>query len=156
MGRVDKSALISKAIDGIESGRFKNCSQAAIAFGVDRTAIKRRMKGITRPRKEADSLFRQCLTSTQEQVLIKQINSLTNKGMPPTSQIVKNLAEEIRGKELGKNWVGQFVKRHSDKLSSAYLRNIGNLRVCAEHTDKFKHFFDLVSTILLTLLIIFK
>jgi hypothetical protein len=38
-----------------------------------------------------------------EQVLIKQINPLTNKGMPPTSQIVKNLTEEIRGKEVGKD-----------------------------------------------------
>jgi hypothetical protein len=64
--------------------------------------------------------------------------------MPPTSQIVKNLAKEIRGKEVGKNWVGQFVRRYSTTLKSAYLRNIDNLRVCAEHIDKFEHFFKLV------------
>ena len=80
-------------------------------------------------------------------MLIKQINTLTNKGMPPTSQIVKNLAEEIRGREVGKNWVGQFVKRHGHLLTSAYLRNIDNLRVCTEHIDKFQHLFSLVSNI---------
>ena len=35
--------------------------------------------------------------------LIGHINKLTDRGIPPTSQIVKNLAEEIRGKEVGKN-----------------------------------------------------
>ena len=50
----------------------------------------------------------QCLTDEQEEVLIGCINSLTDRGMPPTSQIVRNLAEEIRGSKVGKNWVGQL------------------------------------------------
>ncbi|KAL5316020.1 hypothetical protein ACEPPN_016894 [Leptodophora sp. 'Broadleaf-Isolate-01'] len=45
----------------------------------------------------------QCLTDEQEEVLIKHINRMTERGMPPTSQIVKNLAEEIIGKPVGKN-----------------------------------------------------
>jgi hypothetical protein len=46
--------------------------------------------------KEANSFFRQCLTTTQEEELTSRINYLTDHGMPPTSSIVKNLAEEIR------------------------------------------------------------
>jgi hypothetical protein len=68
--------------------------------------------------------------------------------MPPTSQIVKNLAEEIRGKEVGKNWVAI--------LKSAYLRNIANPQVCTELIDKFEHFFKLVKCDIPIILIKFK
>ena len=66
--------------------------------------------------------------------------------MPPTSQIVRNLAEEIRGAKVGKNWVGQFVKRYEGRLHSAYLKNIDNLRVAAEYAPMFIMFFTLVFT----------
>ena len=63
--------------------------------------------------------------------------------MPPTSRIVKNMAEEIRGGEVNKNWTANFVKRHQGRLKSLYLRNIDNLRAQAEYEPMFKHFFDL-------------
>jgi hypothetical protein len=69
--------------------------------------------------------------------------------MPPTSQIVKNLAEEIRGELVNKNWVGQFVKRHDIRLKSLYLRNINNLRASAEYGPMFQLFFSVVSDFLL-------
>jgi len=65
--------------------------------------------------------------------------------MPPTSHIVRNLAEEIRGERIGKNWVGQFVKRHDIRLKSLYLRNIDNLRAGAEYAPMFQLFFSVVS-----------
>ena len=66
------------------------------------------------------------------------------KGLPPTSQIVKNLAEEIISSKLGKNWVGDFVKRYKDRLKSIYLRNIDRIRVKAEYAPIFKQFYDMV------------
>jgi hypothetical protein len=69
--------------------------------------------------------------------------------MPLTSHIVRNLAEEIRGKPVGKNWVSQFVKRHSIRLKSLYLRNINNLRAGTEYTPMFQLFFSVVSCFLL-------
>ncbi len=65
--------------------------------------------------------------------------------MPPTSHIVKNLVEEIRGAPVGKNWVGQFVKCHGIRLKSLYLRNIDNLRAGAEYAPMFQLFFSVVS-----------
>jgi hypothetical protein len=65
--------------------------------------------------------------------------------MPPTSHIVKNLAEEIRGRAVGKNWTGQFIQRHKDELKSMYLRNIDNLRVASEYAPMYLLFFNLVS-----------
>jgi hypothetical protein len=69
--------------------------------------------------------------------------------MPPTSHIVKNLAEELRGKEVGKNWVGQFVKRYRIRLKSLYLCNINNLRASAEYAPMFQLFFSVVVKFLL-------
>ena len=64
--------------------------------------------------------------------------------MPPTSSIVRNLAEEIRGRSIGKNWTGQFVRRNAYRLKSLYLRNIDNLRIAAEYAPMFTLFFTLV------------
>ena len=64
--------------------------------------------------------------------------------MPPTSAIVKNMAEEIRGAEVNKNWTSQFVTRHQDQLKSLYLWNIDNKRASSEYESMFKLFFKLV------------
>ena len=77
-------------------------------------------------------------------VYIDHINRLTDQWMPPTSHIVKNLAEEIRGGPVGKNWVGRFIARHKKELKSLYLRNIDNLRVAAEYAPMFILFFTIV------------
>jgi len=92
----------------------------------------------------ANSECRQRLTIQQEEVLIGHINKLTDRGIPPTSRIVRNLAEEIVGSSVGKNWTGEFVKRHKKRLKSLYLRNIDNLRTKAEYAPMFKYFYDLV------------
>jgi hypothetical protein len=144
MARADKSALVEKAVSAIKRGEFRDYSKAAARYGCDRTAVSKRIRGLTKTRQEANSFFRQCLTNTQEEVLIDRINYLTDRGLPPTSSIVKNLAEEIRGEPVGKNWVGDFIRRKGDRLCSLYLRNIDNLRVSSEYGPMFKLFFELV------------
>src|ERR1700722_852271 len=99
----------------------------------------------SRSRKDAICRTRQRLTIAQEEVLTTHINKLTDGGIPPTSQIVRNLAEEIAGDVVGKNWTSDFVRRHEDRLKSLYLRNIDNLRIKAEFAPLFKQFYDLVS-----------
>jgi hypothetical protein len=144
MTRSDKSARIAKAIGDIRSGVCTDYSEAAEKWGVDRTTISKRIRGLTKSRKDADSFYRQCLTDTQERLLIDYINKLTDRGMPPTSHIVKNLAEEIRGGAVGKSWTERFVKCHQDKLKSLYLRNIDNIQVAAEYAPMFILFFSVV------------
>ena len=68
--------------------------------------------------------------------------------MPPTSQIVKNLAEEVIGRSVRKNWTANFVRRHQGELRNLYLCNIDNLRVKGEYAPTYKLFFDLVSSAL--------
>jgi hypothetical protein len=144
MTRVDKSARIAAAIAAIRLGEIKDYSKAAAKFNVDRTTISKRIRGLTKSKKDANSFWHQCLTNAEEETLIAHINKLTDRGMPPTSSIVRNLAEEIRGAKVGKNWTGQFIQRHKNRLRSLYLRNIDNLRVTAEYAPMFTLFFALV------------
>jgi Tc5 transposase DNA-binding domain len=144
MGRADKSAQVTKAVLAIRSGEYTDYSNAANKFHCSRTAVMRRITGQTKTRQEAHSFWHQCLTNDEEEILISRINTLTDRGLPPTSQIVRNLAEEIRRQPVGKNWVGQFCKRHKLRLKSAYLRNIDNIRVSAEYAPMFILFFQLV------------
>ena len=53
--------------------------------------------------KEAVSIHRKALSDAQEKALVGVINRLTDRRMPPTTTIVRNLAEEIRGELVGKN-----------------------------------------------------
>ena len=64
--------------------------------------------------------------------------------MPPTSGMVRNLAEEVIGRPVGKNWTGDFVKRYKNRLTSVYLRNIDSQRIKSEYALLFKQFYDLV------------
>ena len=133
-----------KALAEIESCSKPNYSAIARKYQLERTTLSKRAKGQTTSREEFQSERHQCLTNVQERVLIDQINRLTDRGIPPTSQMVKNFAEEIIGRAVGKNWVGQFITRHQKELKSLYLRNIDNLRVKGEYTPAYQLFFDLV------------
>ena len=64
--------------------------------------------------------------------------------MPPTSGMVRNLAEEVIGRPVGKNWTGDFVKRYKSRLTGVYLRNIDSQRIKSEYAPLFKQFYDLV------------
>jgi len=64
--------------------------------------------------------------------------------MPPTTVIVKNLAEEIRGCAVGKNWTASFVDRHKHELKSLYLKSIDNQRVKGEYPPAYELFYQLV------------
>jgi hypothetical protein len=99
---------------------------------VDCTTLRRRFQGKQTTRRSAKAESHQCLTMLQEEALIQFINDLTDRYMPPTSQTVKNVAQELCGTPVGKNWVGCFVKRYIDRLRAAYLRTIDSQRVSAE------------------------
>jgi hypothetical protein len=103
MAKTDLSARIAAAIHAIESGECADYTEAALKFEVDRTTISKRIRGITQSREDANLECRQCLTIAQEETLIQRINQLAERAMPPTSQIVRNLAEELRGEPVGKN-----------------------------------------------------
>jgi Tc5 transposase DNA-binding domain len=137
-------ARIRAAIDDLESQDVPKYRPTATEYNINHTTLRRRYLGIQLSKAAANLEFRQRLTIAQEDVLIKHINEFTDRGLPPTAQIVKNLAEEILHDTVGKNWVGDFVRRKQDRIRSLYLQNIGNIRVKAEYAPIFKQFYDQV------------
>ena len=137
-------ARIQEAIADLALQLKPNYLATAKRHKVNRITLARRHRGETAPISVANAETHQRLSIQQEEVLIRHINKLTDRGIPPTSRIVRNLAEEIINTSVGKNWTGQFVQRHKKQLKSLYLRNIDNLRTKAEYAPMFKHFYDLV------------
>ena len=127
-------------------GEKINFSATAKKWNVLPSTLSRRCRGVTQSREDWINNELKHLTNAQEKVLIKHINYMTDRNIPPTSYIVKNMAEEICGYEVDKNWVGRFVKRYLHELKSGYLRCIANDRAKAEYIPNFYYFFQLVYT----------
>jgi AraC-like DNA-binding protein len=93
--RMDHDTRIQEAIDDLESQDRPNIAATAKRWGVTRETLSKCFQGETGSNRDATSYARRQLTDTQEQTLIKHINKLSDQGLPPTPQIVKNIAEEI-------------------------------------------------------------
>ena len=96
---------INSAIAELNSQLKPNVSATAKKWNIEHTTLAKRYSGQTASRATYLSEQRQCLTNEQEDQLIIQINRLTERGMPPTSQNIKNLAEEVIGHSVRKNWM---------------------------------------------------
>ncbi|PVH91914.1 hypothetical protein DM02DRAFT_466125, partial [Periconia macrospinosa] len=88
-------ADIQKAIDDLNSQGTPNYAKTARKFKIDRTTLMRRHKGISRTVQKAHSESLQLLTDEQKEALIRHINNLSDRGQPPTPQILRNLVFEI-------------------------------------------------------------
>ena len=133
------------AIAALDAQEKRNYSKIVREFKLGCTVLVRWYEGKTVSRSEANSEHRMLLTHAQEEALIVCINYLTDRNMPPTSGMVKNMAEEIRGAEVNKNWTSHFVCRHQHQLKSLYLYNINNKRASSEYEPIFKLFYQLVN-----------
>jgi hypothetical protein len=144
MASTTHEARIELALADLYRQEKPNIMGTAKKYTLVESTLRRRYKGKSLSRTAAISEHRQNLTFAQEEVLIGQINRLTDRGLPPTNQIVRNFAEEILGRSIGKNWAGDFVKRYKGRLISLYLHNIDRDRTNAEYAPMFKQFYDLI------------
>ena len=145
MATLSHNSRIESALDDLRSQEKPNYRATAEKYGVSDTTLGRRFKGQQTSREEANSEYRKCLTTANEEELVVTINRLTDRAIPPISAMVRSFAEEVAGRPVGKNWTSDFVKRYKDRLKSLYLRNIDGLRTKAEYAPMFKLFFDMVT-----------
>jgi transcriptional regulator with XRE-family HTH domain len=83
-------APIDDAIADLESreaGEKVVLKQVAERYGVDRSTLGRRWRGITSSRDEGYSKL-QALKPQQELELIRYIEGLSKRGLPPTRQMI--------------------------------------------------------------------
>jgi hypothetical protein len=132
---------IELAVADLESQESLNYAQTAKKWNVHRSTLSRRHRGVTGSKDDQYSYAVQALTNVQEDVLVRYINDLSARGLPPTPQIVKNLAEELANKKLSHNWVGRFVKRKKTLLKSVYLTTIDHRRKVSDNSHHYEHFF---------------
>jgi hypothetical protein len=95
MDSVQREAQITLALADLANQEHPNFKGTARAYKVNRTILYRRFDGVQRSYAQCHSETHQNLTSSQEKVLIDYINQLTDLSSPPTSQYVKNFAEEL-------------------------------------------------------------
>lgn len=60
-----------------------------------RTTLYNRFYGLTVPHAEAIANTRLKLSTAQEKTLMTYINKLSDRGLPPTPSIMRNIAEEL-------------------------------------------------------------
>jgi hypothetical protein len=142
---MDRNARIAAAIADLESQDRPNIAATAKKWQVARETLSKRFRGETGTIEDANSNSRQQLTTTQEESLIEYINKLSDRGFPPTPQILKNIAEGIAKSKLGKNWVSRFCSRNQERIKSIYLRTIDHKRKIADNSEYFQHFYNTVS-----------
>ena len=145
MDNLTYEARLGLALEDLGKQAKPNPTGTATKYNVDRTTLRRRFTGEQQDRATAHAESHQCLSKAQEETLIGYINSLTDRSLPPTSQIVHNMAEELVKRPINRNWVSDFVKRYKDRLSSVYLRTIDNKRVKADSIPSIECFYNLVS-----------
>jgi hypothetical protein len=66
-----------------------NYAAAARTYEIHPSTLARRRKGLTVSRAEANSTFRQRINDVQEDTLLGHIDTLTDRHIPPTTQIIK-------------------------------------------------------------------
>ena len=85
------------------------------------------------------------LSTIQLKALIKYINDLTEQGLPPTVQMVRNLAARIVGKQPGNHWTGRWLADYKNELKSGYLPLINIARKKANSALYYSLYFKLLS-----------
>jgi Tc5 transposase DNA-binding domain len=109
MDNSTNEAQLELALSDLANQSIPNFSGTAKKYQVDRTTLRRRFNSTQRSFRAAHEDAHQSLSTAQEEVLISHINRLTNRSLPPTSQTVKEMAEELYNGPIGKNWVRQFT-----------------------------------------------
>jgi hypothetical protein len=80
-----KNDRIKAAMDQLDSQKVLNYATAARDHYISPTTLARRYNGITVSRAEANSTYRQRLNDVQEDTLLRYVDTLTDRNIPPIS-----------------------------------------------------------------------
>ena len=98
----------------------KNIQKITDKYGVERSTLSRRYYGKTTTKVEGYNSQR-LLSPGATKALIKYINDLSERGLPPMYAMVRNLAYIMALRMPGINWILRWVKQNLKHLKSCYL-----------------------------------
>ncbi|KAI0993617.1 hypothetical protein K3495_g14567, partial [Podosphaera aphanis] len=90
-------------------------AEVARRYNVSRPALSRRfnLKSTSIVGKQESQRL---LNNRQEMEILKYIRRLSERFLPPTACIIRNMASELCGSLPSKNWVSRFIARHEHEL----------------------------------------
>jgi transposase len=131
------------AYDAQELGEKLSYRQVAKMFGVSVTTLRRRQQG-SQDSRTTKSLNQRALSLQQEQVLLRHIDKLTERRLPPTREMIRNFATVIAHQEISESWVTRFLHRNNDRLVSKWSKAMDAVRHHADSHLEYRLYFDLL------------
>jgi transposase-like protein len=141
MDNISYNDRIKLAITDLESQAQSNFSSTARIYDINRITLARRFKNESISKQNTISYISKALTNAEEDVLVRYINDLNARGLPPTPQIMKNLTEEIANTNLRPNWTTRFLQRKKNVLRSVYLTTIDHKRKISDNSHHYEYFY---------------
>ena len=141
-------APIDDAIEDLKSrdpGEHFTLREVAEKYQVNRSTLGRRWRGVTASREDG-YLNQQALNQQQELELIQYITKLTERGLPPTREMIKNFARGIAKVDVSETWVTHFFNCHKDVLTKQWTSPMAANRHAADSYDKYKEYFDIMTS----------
>ena len=132
---------IDKAIAACNAQEYPCYQAIADEFGVKRTTLSRRHRGVQTSRENVTATHYSLLSKPQQNELVNYINKLSNKGLPPTIPVVRMLAIDICKTKPGKNWTWRFVRSYKDRLDHGFLQSINLARRKADSPKVYRAWF---------------
>jgi hypothetical protein len=138
-------ANIHLAILAINSKQILTERRAAETFDVARTTLQRRRAG--KPTQRDCPPNSKKLTQLEEEVIVRHILNLDQRGFAPTYAAVRDMADKLlaaRGAgQVGQKWPANFVRR-TDSLKTRFNRPYDKQRALCEDTVLIRSWFELV------------
>jgi hypothetical protein len=137
---------IDNAIEDLKSrdpGEHFMLKEVAEKYQVNRSTLGRRWRGVTASWEDG-YLNQQALGQQQELELIRYITKLTERGLPPTREMIRNFSSEVAHQQLSNRWVTRFINRHEICLISKWTSAMDCTRHLADSESKYHLYFKLL------------
>jgi hypothetical protein len=142
---VHHEGRIAPAIEALNQGRSTSVGAAAKSYDVPRSTLQYRLDKHPARRNSRPTSCK--LTETEESTLVQWILSMDERGLPPRSNTVRQMANLLLQKRcqnriVGQRWVYNFVQRH-EAFKSRYNRKYDYQGAKCEIRLLFETGFDL-------------
>ncbi|KAI1508842.1 Tc5 transposase DNA-binding domain containing protein [Pyrenophora tritici-repentis] len=138
--------LIDDVIADLESQEPEEklvLAEFARKWSVSRATLSRRWRRVTGPRSNGYAQ-QQAISPQQELELVRYIKTLTERGLPPTREMVRNFSSEVAHQQLSESWVTRFINRHEIHLISKWTSAMDRTRHLADSESKYRLYFELL------------
>jgi hypothetical protein len=86
----------------------------------------------------------QVLSPQQEIELVRHIERLAKRDLPPTGETIRNFSSEVAKRQLEERWITPLINKHQIYLISRWTTEMDRARHLADSETKYRLCFDLL------------